>query len=305
MGRIWQLLVVILLALTLELELNDVEFSPNGQIFATASTLTQIWDTNSGTELLVCAPEMNPLDLAFMPNGTSLVVLAEDQAIICDMQTGEIRPLFSVTNGSRYRMMALHPNGRLLAVAETSLIHVWDMTTNTLVAQLTLPDIDRGLKLVFSVDGRHLGALTRWSHTVSDPHSSLAVWDTNDWHTVLQTSISALNDFAFSPDGNYLVLGIGVFGGEARILTLADGFEVNRLEHNVSIEQVAFRSDGQQVALRGTFESVILWNWNPDDWIEVICGRVSRNLTYEEWRTYFGYELYHQTCLNLPAPSAP
>lgn len=295
--RIWDQSAGITISLTHELELNDVEFSPNGQIFATASTLTQIWDTNTGTELLACAPEVDPLDLAFTPNGNDLIVLTEDRAVICDVRTGEIRPLFSATVGSRYRVMTLHPNGRLLAVAETSHILLWDITTNMQVYDLVIPDDNPQLKLIFSEGGEYLGLFS--------PRNSLTIWDTSTWQEVLQVRDNLLNDFAFSPDSYYVVLGLGYFGGEARVLTLPDGIEVNRLVYDANIAQVAFHPNGQQVALLGQYESVVLWNWNPGEWVQEVCGRVSRNLTYEEWRAYFGFEPYHQTCLNLPLPSTP
>lgn len=295
--RIWEQSAGITISLTHELELNDVEFSPNGQIFATASTLTQIWDTNTGTELLACAPEVDPLDLAFTLNGNDLIVLTEDRAVICDVRTGEIRPLFSATVGSRYRVMTLHPNGRLLAVAETSHILLWDITTNMQVYDLVIPDDNPHLKLIFSEGGEYLGLFS--------PRNSLTIWDTSTWQEVLQVRDNLLNDFAFSPDSYYVVLGLGYFGGEARVLTLPDGIEVNRLVYDANIAQVAFHPNGQQVALLGQYESVVLWNWNPGEWVQEVCGRVSRNLTYEEWRTYFGFEPYHQTCLNLPLPSTP
>jgi len=42
--------------------------------------------------------------------------------------------------------------------------------------------------------------------------------------------------------------------------------------------------------------SVILFNLNPELWIETICQRAGRNFSGDEWELYFNQEEYQTTC---------
>lgn len=46
--------------------------------------------------------------------------------------------------------------------------------------------------------------------------------------------------------------------------------------------------------------TVRLWLWRPGDLIFEASSRLSRNLTMQEWRQYFGDQPYYKTCPNLP-----
>lgn len=292
--NIWHLSEGKTITLTHESHVKDVEFSPDGRFLATATMTAQLWDINTGEEISTCAPELDPLQLDFLPEENILVVLAIEKIVLCDIQTGIVIQEFLPSNNPLFWTMAVHPNGRFMAIAENTTVRVWDLQTNTLVAELPTNHVDHQYKIAFSPNGSYLGSLSsRSSNPVLMPENALNVWDVIEWQPVIQEKVPFPTDFAFSSDSNYLA--ISDENGLARVLALPDGREINRWQYNDSLRQVVFRSDSKQIALLA-WETVILWYWNPTDWVTEACHRLSRNLTPDEWMIYFGNEPYRPTC---------
>jgi len=65
---------------------------------------------------------------------------------------------------------------------------------------------------------------------------------------------------------------------------------------------MVFSPDGNQIAsINGKRDAIILWNLNPQSWVDLTCQRVGRNLTRTEWTQYFPNEEYRLTCPQWPA----
>lgn len=279
------------ISLTHDIHIKDVAFAPDGHTFATVSNLVQIWNADTGEEIQVCAPDVTPLKIVFSPNGSKLIVLAESVIVVCDAESGETFQQLLPQVNSQFRQMALHPDGHLLAVTESHAVRVWNLETETIVT--TLPTSNSKLT-VFSPDGRYLGILF---DRPSAQNSFLTIWEVGTWQSVMERPERSLYDFAFSPDSNYLALTNQE--GVVWVVSLIDGREINRLQDNISKIQIAFRPDGKQIALLGQSEKVVLWTWNPGDWVNEACSRLSKNLTHSEWDTYFYNEPYRATCDSL------
>ncbi|MCA9920031.1 MAG: hypothetical protein KC445_18870, partial [Anaerolineales bacterium] len=185
------------ITLTHDVHVRDVVFAPNGRTFATASNITQLWHADTGEAIWTCAPDTEPMQLLFSPEGDRLILLAEKTIVVCDVNTGQILKQIPLPVNAQFRQMALHPDGRLLATAETNTIKVWNLETEEVVVSFP---VDSG-KLAFSPDGRYLGALPLKSATTN---KLLTVWETANWEPVFQSPLRSLADFAFSPDSNYL-----------------------------------------------------------------------------------------------------
>jgi WD40 repeat protein len=287
------------ITLTHEHDVNDIAFSPDGRFFATATNITQLWDVASGTKIITCAPDLMPLNLIFTPDGNQLIILTRDKVVICNLQTGEITQTLLPQENNEFWKMTLHPNGRILAVAENTTIDIWELDTNIVLTTLTASEVKYQSELIFSPDGRYLANFTKWTNPINDINPNLDIWDTQDWHPIINERMPQVNAFAFSPDGNYMALGDN--NGLIRILSLPDGHEFSQLQYDESIKQIAFHPDGQQIAALG-WETALLWQWNPIDWFSETCQRLSRNLTHAEWQEYFGNEPYQATCSNLSVP---
>jgi hypothetical protein len=63
----------------------------------------------------------------------------------------------------------------------------------------------------------------------------------------------------------------------------------------------ALRGDGQQAAM-STGQGIVVWDLDPDHWVEAACQIAGRNLTHAEWDQYIGdLAPYRQTCPQFPA----
>jgi WD40 repeat protein len=67
-------------------------------------------------------------------------------------------------------------------------------------------------------------------------------------------------------------------------------------ENANGITCVAFSPNGESLA-SGTWDgTIIMWDLNPQSWINQSCQIVGRNLTRAEWAKYFLGEEYRKTC---------
>ncbi|MCA9962230.1 MAG: hypothetical protein KC443_24510, partial [Anaerolineales bacterium] len=264
------------MTLTHEIYANDVFFSPDDRFVVTVAEQAQVWNAVTGEAYLTCESDQTPITALFSPDGNQLMVLTGDKVIVCDVVTGEIVQQFSSQTDSQFWQMATHPNGSVLAVATTNAVYIWDQASDSIVATLPVKNIDHRAKLIFTPDGRYLASMSHWTNSTSDPYGFLTIWESETWQPVMDSSERLLNDFAFSPDGDYMALANDE--GDVWVVALADGREVNRLQERIPKVQIAFRPDGKQIALLGRWETVLLWQWNPEDWILEAYTRLNVNL---------------------------
>jgi WD40 repeat protein len=69
-----------------------------------------------------------------------------------------------------------------------------------------------------------------------------------------------------------------------------------------TLDRPQMRPDGRELATTDP-DGVILWDLDPDHWEQAACEIASRNLTRDEWATYFpNADMYHVTCPVWPTP---
>jgi WD40 repeat protein len=66
--------------------------------------------------------------------------------------------------------------------------------------------------------------------------------------------------------------------------------------HSGPVNSLDFSPDGHWLASGSNDMTVRLWTMHMDDLIPTGCGLAGRNLTQEEWNTYFYHQDYHKTC---------
>ena len=160
----------------------------------------------------------------------------------------------------------------------------------------------------FSSDGRFLGVAAR--------DRSVRIFELPSGKLVTQISSDfAVTSIVFSHSPHYLGLASG--SPSPRIYQLPGGVEVTRagLQEKERLLAFHFAEDERSLILASTslgsvedatdksqevsIERQYLFS---EDLIREGCARVSRNLTWEEWKSYLPDYPYEKTCLDLPGP---
>ena len=103
---------------------------------------------------------------------------------------------------------------------------------------------------------------------------------------------------AFSPDGARVATGSK--DHSARVFDAATGAEISRLDHDGNVNAVAFSPDGTRVATGSSDRIARVSCADRGQLIEQALGRLTRNLTQQEWERHFRDEPYRKTRADLP-----
>lgn len=280
--------------------ITALAFSSDGQLLASGDQLGEInlWDMNSGRFLYFLEAEAQVTCLAFSPDNSILASGGFSSSIYFWRVDRSHRPVsMNTLTDDVMTELAFSPNGLLLASGDaTGKIWLWDTTglhtiqdfislhTRPVTALAWMPDgshfasgsddEEQGLNLAMWQVGRsdgvglysHVGGVTGVVFTPdgqifisSGKDGSLAAWEFNN--------LALLTDPVVDPEGSLAGLAINPNGNW--IVTVAE---------NGALEQRTLREGGSTV--------------------EQACQMAGRNLTQEEWATYFQYQDYRETCPN-------
>ncbi|MCD4817175.1 MAG: TIR domain-containing protein [Candidatus Cloacimonetes bacterium] len=106
--------------------------------------------------------------------------------------------------------------------------------------------------------------------------------------------------FALAFDNNGKYIATGDIEGIIHIWDLNQKEEIVRLKHDVAVLSLAFSYD-KQCLLAGYMDGTVKeWYWHPNKLIEIAGTILTRNLSMEEWKIYFGSNPYEKTILSIP-----
>jgi WD40 repeat protein len=233
-------------------EVNDMAFSPDGNIlaFATNFKTIQLWSVVTGKLLRTFTPTSQPADsIAFSPDGNTLASAGiKDTAVrIWDVNTGQ---QVNVIEGFSplVTSVAFSPDSRMLASGNRDgIVRLWDPISGQLLHTLE-GHVQSVSSVAFSPDGQFLasggeeGRIQLWNSTSSELVRTLsqAAYNLNE----------AVAGIAFSPDGRKLSAITS-----ARIIRQIDvttGQELLRFggKHNqfCSGTRIVYSPDGHQIA---------------------------------------------------------
>lgn len=232
--------------------------------------------------------------LVFSPDGEMIAIGGFAPEVDVNLWNGQSPEISASTlNVSVYgeSSIAFAPNGNTIAVGDTfGAITLWDARTRDFVKWTsTSTSVD---SVAFTADGKELATTSR--------DGKIFLWDVKSRQLLGQPFFqpgSIPDAIAFSPDGKVLVS--GNYDDTIFLYDVATRRKMGALIGNSwPINQVIFSPEGQ--TLITVSNNIMLWDVDPQSWVNKICDRVGRNFTQEEWVQYFPGETYHATCSKWP-----
>ncbi len=283
-------------------------------------------------------------NVAFMPDGSTIVSAGDDETLRRWSVGKNLSPvgLPLVAHAGRVWSVAISVDGaRVVSGHHDGTLHLWDTRSSTPIGAPLVGHARRVWCLAFSPDGSMIasgdlrGVLRRW-----DAHSGMAIGDPIQAHPHAVTSLAfspdgrnvwtggddgalrqwdgrsgqllheltegheqSVNSLAISRDGATIVS--AGFRGSIRVWDAQTGARLGAPANGPGPEVriVAFNADDSQIlAGRGTGE---LEAWPaPRAWADVLCAKLTRNMSHDEWRAWVSPSLPYRTqCPALRTPA--
>jgi WD40 repeat protein len=308
-------------------EVSVMALSPDGETLASGSWdhTIRLWDVStalntgmdSGQQIgeTLAGHGDTVTGVAFSPDGQTLASGSWDNTIrlwdistVLDTGVGTVQqigePLVARKDAlDPVNSLAFSPDGKTLVSGSsvTGAIRVWDVSTmlatgaggGDLIGALVGHEFNVNC-FAFSPDGKTLAS--------GSSDGTVRLWDMESGQQIgeaLTGHESGVNSVAFSLDGK--TLASGSQDKTIRLWNVETRQQIGEplRGHTGGVLSVAFSPDGKTLA-SGSFREIRLWDLEIESWVDIACGRVSRNLTESEWQIYFPGECYRQTCTQYP-----
>ena len=268
----------------------SVAFSPDGQTLASGSDdgLIMVWDVADpqprGRPLAGHTNAVN--SVAFSPDGRLLASGSADQTIILwEAATGRPhgQPLTEHTGIVNSVAFNHDPDRQILASGSNdSRIILWDIAAGDMLDSLNAHTFPVR-SLAFSPDDQLLAS--------GSDNGLILIWDVNERRPLeppLIEHTTAVVGLAFSPDGQTLASSsadntIKLWSASAR-----QPLGPPLIGHRGWANSVSFRRDRKILASGSDDGRSIVWDVDPDSWVDRACRIANRNLTPPEWQQYWG-----------------
>ncbi len=147
--------------------IRDAQFSPDGQMIATASAdgSVIVWERGSGRQRVKIPLGDAVTSVAFNSAGTKVVaMLSTGDGHIAELETGVVQVSLMGHQGAVVDV-AFSPDGRSIVTASTDgTVRLWSAETGSEMALLRPPSPTAVKRVFFSPDGQYVSALTHQGH---------------------------------------------------------------------------------------------------------------------------------------------
>jgi WD40 repeat protein len=227
--------------------------------------------------------------LAFTPDNKGLFSSSTDKSIIYWDLIAGTNSVF-VNNNSKINSICSSPDGKYLTGGtENGEVILWNLSTNKSSvlyrsdSPIQVVKYNRtGTKIVF---GTKLGTL------------GIINLRTNNIITVKAHTPKRITDIALSPDND--LLATASYDGTIKIWN-ANNLNISPVEiraHEAWAHSLAFNRNGRYLISGDTQDRIFVWASRTDYMADQICGKITRNMTANEWEDYVGYDInYQKTC---------
>ncbi len=275
-------------------------FSPDGTtlIFAYRNAIGQMdMKTHQGSGYAQMLDTYTLDILALSPDGNTIAVTGQDKRTVMLLNKSQpyqpigrllVQRQPDIQFISYVTHLAFSSDGNFIISENQSGITLqWDVKSGLPTESITSQyEFKQSGLIAISPDGsiRALRNPTDDAITLSNENSGMQI------QKLQKESIFWWGDMAFSPDGKLLVA-----KGNHADLVLWDIESEQSIGEPLAGQIFVFSPDGNTLAASNA-DQIILWDINPQSWIERTCQRAGRNFTRLEWAKYFPNEEYRATC---------
>ena len=224
---------------------DTLSVSHDGALIAGAGSdgLVKVWEVNTGQLINTLRHAGRVNSIAFSPTKNILASGGGDKTVkLWNAITGT--EILTIRRTERISAVAFSPDGKTLAWIEASppdTIHLWDVTTRSIIALYEDPTVFNMNSIAFSPDGKTFV-------TVDAQYDIVKVWDINTGNTIDLGHIG-LTPISFSPDSTMLASG-GHRGVKLWEVNTGRNVASVPVKPSSHVRLVSFSPDGRTLAYR-------------------------------------------------------
>jgi WD40 repeat protein len=310
----------------------SIAFSPDGRhvIYRNGLYYAKLWDLKTRKEIAelegiegMPSGGYNPsvTDFIFSADGQYFATKTLDHVVVREVTTGN--KLAELPFRRDLLSMAFSPNGKYIVSGGCDNFEAYP-SDHCLQGNVTIWEVSTGKEFLrinqsediffvaFSPDGKYVasGGCEQGDESTCFK-GAVHIWETATGKEIVHIPQDGLAlSVEFSHDGKYIVSYGYRCGQSAEVCSEIEShvWEVvtgTEIINKTGITYALFSPDGKYLISDADDGNIHVSLWQPQDMVTNACQRVSRNLTYGEWKQYVGTVLpYQAVCRNLPIPES-